>query len=90
MARTKQTARKSTGGRAPRRQLATKEARKSAPATGGVRRKHQASVCALSNGGYVIVMKTFGTVSRPPVFANTLAQAEAIAFALAKLENCIK
>jgi len=32
-------------------------------------------------------MKTFGTVSRPPVFANTLAQAEAIAFALAELEN---
>ena len=36
MARTKQTARKSTGGRAPRKQLATKAARKSAPATGGV------------------------------------------------------
>jgi tetratricopeptide (TPR) repeat protein len=34
MARTKQTARKSTGGKAPRRQLATKAARKSAPATG--------------------------------------------------------
>ncbi|XP_067052224.1 LOW QUALITY PROTEIN: histone H3, embryonic-like [Acropora muricata] len=37
MARTKQTARKSTGGKAPRKQLATKAARKSAPATGGVR-----------------------------------------------------
>ena len=36
MARTKQTARKSTGGKAPRKQLATKAARKSAPATGGV------------------------------------------------------
>ena len=35
MARTKQTARKSTGGKAPRKQLATKAARKSAPATGG-------------------------------------------------------
>ena len=34
MARTKQTARKSTGGKAPRKQLATKVARKSAPATG--------------------------------------------------------
>ena len=34
MARTKQTARKSTGGKAPRKQLATKAARKSAPATG--------------------------------------------------------
>uniref|UniRef100_A0A8C0EM65 Histone H3 n=1 Tax=Bubo bubo TaxID=30461 RepID=A0A8C0EM65_BUBBB len=30
MARTKQTARKSTGGKAPRKQLATKAARKSA------------------------------------------------------------
>ena len=35
MARTKQTARKSTGGKAPRKALATKAARKSAPATGG-------------------------------------------------------
>jgi hypothetical protein len=35
MARTKQTARKSTGGKAPRKQLATKAARKSAPTTGG-------------------------------------------------------
>ncbi|XP_041564757.1 histone H3-like, partial [Drosophila elegans] len=35
--RTKQTARKSTGGKAPRKQLATKAARKSAPATGGVK-----------------------------------------------------
>lgn len=34
MARTKQTARKSTGGKAPRKQLATKAARKSAPAQG--------------------------------------------------------
>lgn len=40
MARTKQTARKSTGGRAPRRALATKAARKSAPATGGIKRPH--------------------------------------------------
>ena len=36
MARTKQTARKSTGGKAPRKQLATKAARKSAPATGKI------------------------------------------------------
>ena len=36
MARTKQTARKSTGGKAPRKQLATKAARKSTPSTGGV------------------------------------------------------
>jgi histone H3 len=35
MARTKQTARKSAGGLAPRKQLATKAARKSVPATGG-------------------------------------------------------
>ena len=33
MARTKQTARKSTGGKAPRKQLTTKAARKSAPPT---------------------------------------------------------
>ncbi|MEE6509398.1 hypothetical protein FKM82_025934 [Ascaphus truei] len=33
-----QTARKSTGGKAPRKQLATKAARKSAPATGAVKK----------------------------------------------------
>ena len=43
MARTKQTARKSTtGGKAPRKQLlASKAARKSAPATGGVKKPHR-------------------------------------------------
>ncbi|KAG7157881.1 histone H3-like 13 [Homarus americanus] len=41
MARTKQTARKSTGGKAPRKQLATKAARKSAPATGGAKKPHR-------------------------------------------------
>lgn len=45
MARTKQTARKSTGGKAPRKQLATKAARKSAPATGGVKKVY---CCALN------------------------------------------
>ena len=41
MARTKQTARYSTGGKAPRKKLATKAARKSAPAQGGVKKPHQ-------------------------------------------------
>jgi len=41
MARTKQTARKSTGGKAPRKQLSTKAARKSAPETGGVKKPHR-------------------------------------------------
>ena len=41
MARTKQTARKSTGVKAPRKQLASKAARKSAPATGGVKKPHR-------------------------------------------------
>jgi len=45
MARTKQTARKSTGGKAPRKQLATKAARKSAPATGGVKKPHRCACC---------------------------------------------
>jgi histone H3 len=36
MARTKQTARKSTGGKAPRKTLATKSARRDAPGTGSV------------------------------------------------------
>ena len=41
MARTKQTARKSTGGKAPRKRLATKAARRSAPATGGIKKPHR-------------------------------------------------
>ena len=41
MARTKQTARKSTGGKAPRKQLATKSARKSTPNAGGVKKPHR-------------------------------------------------
>ncbi|KAI0313781.1 histone-fold-containing protein [Amylostereum chailletii] len=43
MARTKQTARKSTGGKAPRKQLASKAARKTAAvaATGGVKKPHR-------------------------------------------------
>jgi len=41
MARTKQTAHKSTGGKAPRKQLATKAARKSTPATGGIKKPHR-------------------------------------------------
>ena len=41
MARTKQTARKSTGTKAPRKHLATKAARKTAPATGGVKKTHR-------------------------------------------------
>ena len=38
MARTKQTPRKFTGGKAPRKRLA---ARKSAPATGGIQKPHR-------------------------------------------------
>ena len=41
MARTKQTARKNTGGKAPRKQIGNKAARKSAPATGGVKKPHR-------------------------------------------------
>ena len=44
MARTKQTARKNTtgtAGKAPRKQLGNKAARKSAPASGGVKKPHR-------------------------------------------------
>jgi histone H3 len=41
MARTKQTARKSTGGKCPRTALASKAARQSAPATGGPKKPHR-------------------------------------------------
>ena len=41
MARTKQTARKSTGGKAPRKTLATKAARKAQPSAGGIKKPHR-------------------------------------------------
>ena len=41
MARTKQTARKSTGGKAPRKQLAAKAARKSTPTEGAPKKAHR-------------------------------------------------
>ena len=41
MARTKQTARKSTAQKVPRKQLATKIARKSVPLTTGVKKPHR-------------------------------------------------
>ena len=41
MARTKRTTGKSTGGKAPRKQLATKAALKSAPSTGEVNEPHR-------------------------------------------------
>ena len=41
MAQTKQTARRSTGGKAPHKQLATKAACKTAPQTGGAEKPHR-------------------------------------------------
>jgi histone H3 len=41
MARTKQTSRNSTGGKAPQKQLATKVAQKYAPTIGGVKKPHR-------------------------------------------------
>ena len=41
MARTKQTARKSVGGKAPRKLLATKAARRARPTTAGVKMPHR-------------------------------------------------
>ncbi|XP_026460866.1 histone H3.3-like [Papaver somniferum] len=41
MAYTEHTARKSTGGKAPRKQLATKTTCKCAPTTGGVNKPHR-------------------------------------------------
>jgi hypothetical protein len=41
MARTKQTARRSSGGKAPRKHLVMKVARKAMPAAGGVKKPHR-------------------------------------------------
>ncbi|GFP91102.1 histone h3.3 type 2 [Phtheirospermum japonicum] len=55
MAHTKQTARNSTGGKAPRKQIAIKAARNSAPTTGGVKKPHRYNhepCCFGTSGGY--------------------------------------
>uniref|UniRef100_A0A8C3N6H0 Histone H3 n=1 Tax=Geospiza parvula TaxID=87175 RepID=A0A8C3N6H0_GEOPR len=65
MARTKQTARKSTGGKAPRKQLATKAARKSAPATGGVKKPHPCGSAAPWTSG------SGGSRAAPPCRAGS-------------------
>ncbi len=41
MARTKQTARKNTGAKAPRKHIASKTAKKTAPTVGGVKKAHR-------------------------------------------------
>jgi len=41
MARTKQTARKNTGGKAPRKHIAAKQAKKSAAPSGGIKKSHR-------------------------------------------------
>ena len=41
MARTKLTARKNTGAKAPRKQIASKVAKKTAPATGGLKKSRR-------------------------------------------------
>lgn len=41
MARTKQTARKNTGAKVPRKHVASKTARKTAPLAGGVKKPHR-------------------------------------------------
>jgi histone H3 len=41
MARTKQTARKNTGAKQPRKHIANKAARKTAPVHGGVKKPHR-------------------------------------------------
>jgi len=69
MARTKQTARKSTGGKAPRKQLATKAARKSAPATGGVKKPHRYRPGTVALREIRRYQKsTFRSLSNPPPF----------------------
>ncbi|XP_052029886.1 histone H3.3A-like [Apodemus sylvaticus] len=62
MARTKPTARKSTGGKAPSKQLATKAALKSAPSTGGVKKPHRSrlgtvGLCEIVSEVYEILIR---------------------------------
>lgn len=64
MARSNQTAKKSTGGKAPRKQIAAKAARR-ATKTHGLRRKRKALQVSLVNGAYD-VLRRGGGVERIP------------------------
>ena len=64
MARTKKTARKSTGGKAPSGQLAwTRASRKSAPATGGVKLPANEDAVPVSGEVSPAVSSSLGTLS---------------------------
>ena len=66
MARTKQTARKSTGGKAPRKQLATKAARKSAPATGACWWRARREMALKNRGGARLLARPSLSVPMDP------------------------
>jgi histone H3 len=53
MAPTKQTVRRSAGGKAPRKQLANKVARKNVLATGGVKKPHRFRLIAAARDSSV-------------------------------------
>jgi hypothetical protein len=72
MARTKQTARKYTGGKAPLKQLATKAARKSAPATGGVKKPHR----TVSSSVYACLYGVTPSFSPNNLFQNLLQHSQ--------------
>ena len=67
MARTKQTARRSTGGKAPRKQLATKAARKSARLLSGGTKKPKHSKPGIK---YLRELRKLQREQRGPVFAK--------------------
>ena len=58
-AKTKQPTRKSAGGKAPRKQLATKTSRESAPDTGGVKKsqKYRSGTVALRESPEVLALQ---------------------------------
>lgn len=84
MARTKQTARKSTGGKAPRKALATKAARKSAPATGGVKKPHRFDSVLVLFSSLAVFLDAEGDDARQCVESGTW---QWISFALVGLPS---
>ncbi|XP_063886304.1 histone H3-like [Scylla paramamosain] len=74
MARTKQTARKSTGGKAPRKQLATKAACKSAPATGGVKKPHRCRPGTVALREIRCYQKSTELLIRKPLFQRLVRE----------------
>lgn len=76
MARTKQTARKSTGGKAPRKSVASKAARKGRAGAGGVKKPHRFRPGKRASKNFFLFLRALFFFPYTALFAGTVALRE--------------